>query len=89
MTSYYSAGRHGLNTLCQPHDGDCLRWTERLCMQTRPLFLRTSGWSGVLKALLLERNGQVSCNPKKNKKKMTRGVGLGGEERERERAIGF
>ena len=27
------------------------------CMQTRPLFLHTSGLSGVLKALLLERNG--------------------------------
>ena len=38
------------------------------CMQTRPLFLRTSGSSGVPKALLLERNGQLSCNPKKNKK---------------------
>ena len=35
------------------------------CMQTRPLFLRTSGSSGVLKAFLLERNGQLSCNPKK------------------------
>ena len=35
------------------------------CMQTRPLFLRTSGSSGVLKALLLERNGQLSCNPPK------------------------
>ena len=31
------------------------------CMQTRPLFLRTSGSSGVPKALLLERNGQLSC----------------------------
>ena len=36
------------------------------CMQTRPLFLRTSGSSGVLKAFLLERNAQLSCNPKKN-----------------------
>ena len=35
------------------------------CMQTRPLFLRTSGSSGVLKALLLERNGQLSFNPQK------------------------
>ena len=39
------------------------------CMHIRPLFLRTSGSSGVLQALLLERNGQLSCNPKKNKKK--------------------
>ena len=39
------------------------------CMQTRPLFLRISGSSGVLKALLLERNRQLSCNPKKKKKK--------------------
>ena len=38
------------------------------CMHIRPLFLRTSGSSGVLKALLLERNGQLSCNPKKKKK---------------------
>ena len=37
------------------------------CMHIRPLFLRTSGSSGVLKALLLERNGQLSCNPKKKK----------------------
>ena len=34
-------------------------------MQPRPLFLRTSGSSGVPKALLLEGNGQLSCNPKK------------------------
>ena len=39
------------------------------CMHIRPLFLRTSGSSGVLKALLLERHGQLSCNPKKKKKK--------------------
>ena len=39
------------------------------CMQTRPLFLRTSGSSGVPKALLLAWNGQISCNPKKKKKK--------------------
>ena len=39
------------------------------CMQTRPLFLRISGSSGVLKAFLLERNRQLSCNPKKKKKK--------------------
>ena len=39
------------------------------CMHIRPLFLRTSGSSGVLKALLLERNGHLSCNPKKKKKK--------------------
>ena len=39
------------------------------CMHIRPLFLRTSGSFGVLKALLLERNGQLSCNPKKRKKK--------------------
>ena len=31
----------------------------------------TSGSSGVLKALLLERNGQLSCNPPKKKKKTT------------------
>ena len=31
------------------------------CMHIRPLFLRTSGSSGVLRALLLERNGQLSC----------------------------
>ena len=40
------------------------------CMHIRPLFLRTSGSSGVLKALLLERNGQLSCNPQ-NKKNPT------------------
>ena len=39
------------------------------CMHIRPLFLRTSSSSNVLKALLLERNGQLSCNPKKKKKK--------------------
>ena len=38
------------------------------CIQTRPLFLRTSGSSGVPKALFLERNGQLSCNPKKKKR---------------------
>ena len=38
------------------------------CMHIRPLLLRTSGSSGVLKALLLEWNGQLSCNPKKKKK---------------------
>ena len=38
------------------------------CMRIWPLFLRTSGSSGVLKALLLERNRQLSCNPKKKKK---------------------
>ena len=38
------------------------------CMQTRPLFLRISVLSGVLKALLLERNRQLSCNPQKKKK---------------------
>ena len=37
-------------------------------MQTTPLFLRISGSSGVLMALLLERNRQLSCNPKKKKK---------------------
>ena len=37
-------------------------------MQTRPLFLLISGSSGVLKAFLLERNRQLSCNPKKKKK---------------------
>ena len=39
------------------------------CMRIWPLFLRTSGSFGVLKALLLERNRQLSCNPKKKKKK--------------------
>ena len=39
------------------------------CMQTGPLFLRISGSSGVLKVFLLERNRQLSCNPKKKKKK--------------------
>ena len=39
------------------------------CMRIWPLFLRTSGSSGVLKALLLERNRQLSCNQKKKKKK--------------------
>ena len=34
-------------------------------MQTGPLFLRFSGSSGVLKAFLLERKRQLSCNPKK------------------------
>ena len=38
-------------------------------MRIWPLFLRTSGSSGVLKALLLEKNRQLSCNPKKKKKK--------------------
>ena len=42
------------------------------CMQTRPLFLRISGSSGVLKAFLLERNRQLSCNQKKKKKKIVR-----------------
>ena len=37
------------------------------CMQTRPLFLHTSGLSGVLKAFLLERDGQLSCTPKNSK----------------------
>ena len=39
------------------------------CMHITPLFLRTSGSSGVLRVFLLERNGQLSCNPKKEKKK--------------------
>ena len=39
------------------------------CMRIWPLFLRTSGSSGVLKALLLEGNRQLCCNPKKKKKK--------------------
>ena len=39
------------------------------CMQTGPLFLRISGSSDVLKAFLLERNRQLSCNPKKKQKK--------------------
>ena len=43
------------------------------CMRIWPLFLRTSGSSGVLKALLLERNRQLSCNPKKKKKAEGRG----------------
>ena len=46
------------------------------CMRIWPLFLRTSGSSGVLKALLLERNRQLSCNPKKKKKKKTPPSGL-------------
>ena len=62
------AGRHGLTTLCRPRHRDFLQWTERL-LQTGPLFLRISGSSGVLKAFLLERNRQLSCNPKKKKKK--------------------
>ena len=45
------------------------------CMQTGPLFLRISGSSGVLKAFLLERNRQLSCNPKKKKKKKKKAVG--------------
>ena len=44
------------------------------CMRIWPLFLRTSGSSGVLKALLLERNRQLSCNPKKKKKSPFRTV---------------
>ena len=47
------------------------------CMQTGPLFLRISGSSGVLKAFLLERNRQLSCNPKKKKKKKKEGSYLG------------
>ena len=46
------------------------------CMHIRPLFLRTSGSSGVLKALLLERNGHLSCNPKKKKKKNKQQTGF-------------
>ena len=42
------------------------------CMRIWPLFLRISGSSGVLKAFLLERNRQLSCNPKKKKKKKKR-----------------
>ena len=44
------------------------------CMRIWPLFLRTSGSSGVLKALLLERNRQLSCNQKKKKKKKKHGI---------------
>ena len=47
------------------------------CMQTGPLFLRISGSSGVLKAFLLERNRQLSCNPKKKKKKGASYIGRG------------
>ena len=53
---------------------------QERCAGIRPLFLRTSGSSGVLKALLLERNGQLSCNPKtKKKKKKKKKLLLGGE----------
>ena len=44
------------------------------CMQTRLLFLRISGSSGVLKAFLLERNRKLSCNPKKKKHWSARGL---------------
>ena len=37
-------------------------------MRVRLLFLHTSGSSGVLKALVLERNEQLSCNPQRKKK---------------------
>ena len=39
------------------------------CMHIRPLFLRTSGSSGVLKAVLLERNGNNYPVTQKKKKK--------------------
>ena len=55
--------------LASPIKGIFCGGLNAYCMQSRPLFLRTSGSSGVLKALLLERNGQLSCNPKKKKKK--------------------
>lgn len=37
---------------------------DNYCVQTRQLFLHTSASSGVMKALLLDRNRQLSCNPK-------------------------
>ena len=46
-------------------------------MRIWPLFLRTSGSSGVLKALLLERNRQLSCNPKKKNVLQMRSFRLG------------
>ena len=46
------------------------------CMRIWPLFLRTSGSSGVLKALLLERNRQLSCNQKKKKKMIRTSLGV-------------
>ena len=42
-----------------------------------PLFLHTSGLSGVPKALLLEWNGQLSCNTKKTQKKVCFGFKVG------------
>ena len=58
-----------------PYMGIICSGLNAYCMQPRPLFLRTSGSSGVPKALLLEGNGQLSCNPTKNKKKKCMQVG--------------
>ena len=57
-----------ISPACQPHNGIICGGLNAYCMQTGPLFLRTSGSSGVLKALLHERNGQLYGNPKKKKK---------------------
>ena len=51
--------------LCQPHHVEFLRWTERLLHADLGRCSCTSGSSGVLKALLLERNGQLSRDPRK------------------------
>ena len=59
----------GSERFASPIEGIFCGGLNAYCMHIRPLFLRTSGSSGVLKALLLERNGQLSCNPKKKKKK--------------------
>ena len=59
---------HGLKTLASPTMGIICGGLNAYCMQTRPLFLRTSGSSGVPKALLLERNGQLTQKTKKTKK---------------------
>ena len=69
MTSYCWLVVMDSERFASPIEGIFCGGLNAYCMHIRPLFLRTSGSSGVLKALLLERNGQLSCNPQKKKKK--------------------
>ena len=43
------------------------RWIQLAVQRGDSMLKERTGSSGVLKALLLERNGQLSCNPKKKK----------------------
>ena len=60
MTSFCWLVVMGSKRFASPIKGSFCGGLYAYCMQTKPLFLRTSGSSGVLKAFLLDRNGQLS-----------------------------